>query len=271
MIEIFSYGFMQRALIAGLVISLMAPVIGTYLVVRRYSLMADTLAHVSLVGVALGLILGIEPIIAATVVAGGAALGVEELRSRRGLFGESVLALFLSGSLALAVILIHQARGFGLDLFSFLFGSITTVSLVDVWTIGIVGGIVWLLAFVMRRQLFVAAFDTELAQAGGIPVRLVNGLLVVLAALAVALSMRVVGVLLVGALMVIPVLVALQFQRGFRQTMVIGVGASVVSVITGLVVSFYADTPSGATIVLCLIGLFIITLFGRRALERFSS
>ena len=128
MLEIFQYDFMIRAFVAGVTIALLAPMIGMFLVVRRYSYLADTLAHVSLVGVALGVLTGINPIITAMGVAIAASLGIENLRENKRLFGESILALFLSGSLALAVVLMSLSKGFQGDLFSYLFGSITTVS-----------------------------------------------------------------------------------------------------------------------------------------------
>jgi zinc transport system permease protein len=146
------FEFMQRALLAGVVIAVIAPAIGTFLVMRRYAYMADTLAHVSLVGVALGLLFGVSPIIGAIVIAVIAALGIERLRVATKLFTEATLALFLSGSLAIAAVLLSLGDGFSADLFSFLFGSITTVSPQDVWTIVIVGLVVCVVLLLLYKS-----------------------------------------------------------------------------------------------------------------------
>jgi zinc transport system permease protein len=139
MLEIFQYNFMIRAFMAGGMIGVIAPVIGTFLVAKRYSLMADTLAHVSLAGVALGLLLGIYPVYSAIVVAVITAVIIEKLRTERGISGEAALAMFLSGGLAVAIVLIGLGNGFSVDLFSYLFGSITTVQKSDLWVIGSLG------------------------------------------------------------------------------------------------------------------------------------
>lgn len=264
-IELFQYSFMQRALVVGCVIGVVAPLVGQYLVVRRYSLLADTLAHVSLFGAALGLALGFAPVPTAAVVAMIAALGIEQLRARRALQGESLLALVLSGSLALAVIVTSLRPGSSIDLFTLLFGSIATVSPSDVWLISGVGIAVVALLFGLRRQLFILSFDQELAIANGLPVRLLNGIFVVMLACVVALAMRIVGGLLIGALLVVPVVTAFQWQRGFRATAGIAVAYSVVAVIAGLIISFYADIPSGATIAVCALAFFLFTLALRRS------
>jgi zinc transport system permease protein len=155
MIEIFQYDFMVRAFEAGIAIGVVAPLIGMFLVVRRYSLMADTLAHVSLAGVAIGLLFKINPIISAVGLSLAASIGIEHLRNSRKIFGESVLALFLSGSLAVAVIILSLAKGFNANLFSYLFGSISTVSPFDLWvTIGLaVYGVSYCL-LALQRTIF---------------------------------------------------------------------------------------------------------------------
>lgn len=260
MFEIFQYDFMLRAFAAGLMISLLAPTIGLFLVVKRYSLLADTLSHVSLVGVALSALLGVNPIAGALVASSVAAVGIEELRARRKLFGESLLALVLSGSLALAIILFGFTRGQSANLLTMLFGSITTVTLVDLGVIGLFGLLALAVALLGFKTFFLIAYDEELARANGVPVRLLNTVLVVLAALTVSLSLRIVGALLVGALMVIPVLTATQFKQSFYRTFLIAVAASVCSVVIGLFASFYVDLPSGGSIVLTALLLFVASL-----------
>lgn len=260
MLEIFQYDFMIRSFEAGIAIGVVAPLIGMFLVVRRYSLMADTLAHVSFAGVASGLLLGVNPILAAIVLAVTAAFGIEGLRSSRRIYGESVLALFLSGSLAIAVIILSLAKGFNASLFSYLFGSILTVSSTDLWiTIALAVTVLIAVAF-LYKELFLASFDVELAEAGGLPVKALNLTIMVLAAIAVALSIRIVGVLLVGALMVIPVISAMQYGKGFRTTLLLSVVFSLISVVLGLFASFYFNLASGGAIVVMALLIFLGTI-----------
>ncbi|MCI0479327.1 metal ABC transporter permease [Candidatus Uhrbacteria bacterium] len=259
--DIFGYGFMQRALLAGLVTAVVAPAIGMFLVVRRYAIMADTLAHVSLVGVAAGILGGFtHPVFGAAAVAVLASLGIEELRSRSRLFGESVLAIFLSGSLAVAVILVGLGRGMNVNFTQYLFGSITTVTWTDVIVLATFAVAALVFIAVTYRRLFLVAFDEDLARAGGIRVRAYNALQMVLAALAVSLSIQIVGALLIGALMVIPVLTAMHLRRSFLATIFLAMGFSVVSVVAGLVASVALDLASGATIVLVSLVLFVGSL-----------
>lgn len=247
--DFLAYGFMQRALIAGLVIAVVAPLIGIFLVVRRYSYLADTLAHVSLVGVALGLIAKINPMISALGVATVAAWGIERLRTSRRLFGESVLAIFLSGSLAIALLLMGAVKRFNQDLFSYLFGSITTVSVVDVQLIVGLGIVALLGIIIFYKEFYLVSLSEDLAAAEGLAVNRFNLFMIILAALTIAVAMRIVGVLLIGALMVIPVTTAIQFKASFRNTLVAAIIFSVVAVVAGLVISYYLDLPSGAAIV----------------------
>ncbi len=265
MIALLQYGFLQRALAAGMLIGIVAPLIGTYLVTRRYSLMADTLSHVALAGVAIGTIAGVQPLPSAIIVSVVGAAGIELLRSRRTAQSESLLALFLSGSLALALVLLALKGAMNTNLLNYLFGSITTVSANDVWTIALLSLVVVLVVAAARRPLFLLSLDEELAESGGIRAGAFNMLLVVLAAVTVSLAMRVVGVLLVGALMVIPVLTAMQLTRSFRGTVIIAVAASLLSVLLGLLASLQWNLPSGATIVLVALGWFVMSIgVGRR-------
>ena len=253
MLEIFEYSFMIRAFIAGSIIGILAPLIGAFLVARRYSLIADSLSHVSLAGVALGLTLGIYPVYTAIATSIVAAFFIEKLRSSKRLSGESALAIFLSGGLAVAITLIGLARGFNVDLFSYLFGSITTVREVDVIVISILGIVVGGTIIALYKELFFLSFDEEVAIVSGIPAKALNGVLMVMTAVVVALSMRIVGALLVGALMVIPVVSAMQIARSFRQTIFYAIGIGFVSVIAGLFAAYYVNIPAGGAIVLtCL-------------------
>ncbi len=264
MFDLFQYGFIVRAFIAGAVIAVIAPMIGTFLVVRRYSLMADTLAHVALAGVAIGLLLQKQPVLVSVLFTLIASLGIEFLRKSGKFFAESVLAVFLSGSLALAVVLISMADGFNVDLFSYLFGSITTVAKSDLAVICVLGTVVFMAILILYHKLFFIGFDEEVARVRGVNVSGLNFALVAMSAVTIALSMRVVGALLIGALMVIPVLTAMQISRSFRQTIVIAVGTSVLAVIAGIFLSYHLDIATGGTIVLTAILLFALSLVVKR-------
>ncbi len=260
MLEIFQYDFMVRAFIAGLILSILAPMIGIFLVVRGYSYLADTLAHVSLVGVALGVLLGINPVLSALGVSVLASLGIENLRENKRIFGESILALFLSGSLALAVVLMSFSRGFQGDLVSYLFGSITTVSFFDVLLIAGIAFVMLFFIFTFYKKLFLVTFHEELAFAEGISTKVFNTFLIVSGAVVVSLSLRIVGTLLIGALMVIPVVTALQWNLSFKKTFFLSLIFSFASTFLGLFLSFYLNLSSGGTIVLTALAAFLFSL-----------
>jgi zinc transport system permease protein len=257
LINILQYGFILRGLEAGVIVAIIAPLIGIFLVLRRYSLITDTLAHVSLAGIALGLLFGINPIFTAIGTAVVASLGIEKLRTSQKVYGESALAIFLSGSLAIAVIILSLANGFNANLFNYLFGSIVTVSAGDVWTIGILALITIVILFAFFKELVFISFDEEAARVAGIPVRLINTILIILAALAVSLSIPIVGVLLISALIVIPVVTALQLKQNFVRTIIFAEIFSVLSVVTGIITSFYFNLSAGGTIVLIMLAIFI--------------
>lgn len=255
---------MVRAFAAGSIIGIIAPLIGTFLVVRRFSRLADTLAHVSLAGVAIGLLTRTDPVISAVAVCVLTALAVEKLRESDKIFGESALAIFLWSGMAVAVVIISLAKGFNVGLFSFLFGSITTVTPGDLYLIGVLGVLVILMVAIFYKELFFVSSDEELAQVSGINAHAFNRVLMILAAITIALSMRIVGILLIGALMVIPVITAMHFSRSFKQTLLISVAISLISVIIGLFLSYYYDLASGGTIVLVSLMIFLAGLLFRQ-------
>jgi zinc transport system permease protein len=258
MLEILQFDFMQRAFVAGLLMAIIAPTIGMFLVMRRYSFMADTLAHVSLAGVALAVLLGLHPILTALVLSVGAAISSEVLRRNGRVVGEGVLVLFLSGGLALSAVLLSLTGG-GIGVQSILFGSILTVTAEDIGIITVLGVAVIVVVGGLFKELFISTFDEELALVSGVPARSMNMILLILAAITVAVSMRIVGVLLVGALMVVPVLAAMQWQKSFKATWLIAIFVALLSVLIGLIVSYGFGLASGGTIVLMAIGLFLIS------------
>jgi zinc transport system permease protein len=264
MLELFEYSFIVRGFQAGLMIAVIAPLIGMFLVLRRYSLIADTLAHVSLAGIAIGLLLKINPLITAIGSAVFSSIIIERLRMSKRIYGESALSIFLSGSLALAIVLISAAGGFGTDLFSYLFGSLVTVQQSDVYLIAVLGLVVIATVVAFYKELVYTTFDEESAKVSGVPTRFINLLLIVLAAFTVSLAIPIVGVLLISALIVIPVVTALQFKLGFLQTILLAEVVSVVSVLGGIVTAFYLNLSTGGTIVLLTVLFFICAYILRK-------
>lgn len=260
MLEMLSYPFMQNAFIAGVMIAILSSLSGSFIVLRRYSLLSETLAHVSLVGVAVGLLCGMSPLWMAVVASLVASWLIEYLRSVHGMYSDSVLAIFLSGSLALAIVIVSLAGSFNASLFSYLFGSILSVSNEDLWVMGIAGSLSVALLLAFFKELYFIAFDEDVARAGGIRVTLLNFMLVSIIAVIIALSIRVVGTLLIGALMVIPPVAAIRFGIGFYHTTLLSMGIALVSVVIGLSASYLFSLPSGAAIVLSLLVIFIIVL-----------
>jgi len=267
MFDIFQYSFMIRAFAAGIAIGIVAPLIGTFLVAKRYSLIADSLAHVSVAGVAIGLLVGVNPLLGALVVAIATAYIIEKLRSSRQVTAEMALAMFLSSGLAVAIVLIGIAKRVNVDLFSFLFGSITTVGVQDLWIIGTLAVVIVLTVSLLYKQLAYAAFDEEQAKVSGLQTGLLNQLLIVLAATMVVLSLRIVGGLLIGALTVIPVAAASQLATSLRQTMLLAIAFGLFAVIAGLFLSFYLDLAAGGTIVITALLSFFASMLIKRILK----
>lgn len=264
MLEMFEYDFMQRAFIAGIMIAILASISGTFVVLKRYSLMSETLAHSALVGIAVGLVAGYNPLWSAVVVALLSAWLIEYLRTSFSLYSDSVLALLLSGSLSLAIIIVSLGGAFNNSLFSYLFGSILSVSDADLWSILIFGSIALAILLLFSKELYFITYDEEVAQVSGIRVKMLNFLLVSVVAIIIALSIRVVGSLLIGALMVIPTISALQYRVSFLKTLLLSLVFGLSGVISGMMLSYYFSLPSGAVIVLCVLVIFVISLVVNR-------
>lgn len=262
-LELFQYGFITRGVEAGVIVAVIAPLIGIFLVLRRYSLIADTLAHVSLAGIALGLLFNINPIFTALGVTVASSLGIERLRNTKRIYGESALALFLSGSLAFATIVLSLGNGFNTNLFNYLFGSIVTVTQTDVYTIAVLAAIVIATLAGFYKELVYITFDEEAAQVSGIPAKRINLILILLAALTISLAIPIIGVLLIAALVVIPVVAALQLRLSFVRTIIVAECISLFSVLAGIIVSFYFDLSTGGTIVLIMLAIFLLIMAGK--------
>lgn len=258
--EILQYGFMIRALIAGLLVAVTVPVMGSFLVARRYSLIADSLAHVSLAGVGAGLLLGFAPILVAIPVTVAGALLLEWLRQRKHLSGEVSLAILMSGGLALAVVFTNLAKGVHADFTSYLFGSITTTDRTDLLTLAIAAAVVLAIIIKNYRAFLHIAFDEDSARIAGFRVSLLNYTLAAMTAVIAVLSLRIVGGLLISALLVIPIVTASRFTHSFLHTVLLGAALAVIAVTAGLIIAFYAGIAAGGAIVLSAIVLLIAAI-----------
>lgn len=250
--------FMQRALIAAVLVGITAPAIGIYLVQRRQALMGDGIGHIAMTGVGLGFLLSTNPVWMATLVAVAGSVVMELIRWYGHTRGDIALAMLFYGGMAGGVMLINLSEtGSNANLTSFLFGSLSTVSEEDVTAIVVLAAFVVLITVALRRQLFAVSLDEEFARVTGLPVRALNLLVAVTAAVTVTVAMRVVGLLLVSALMVVPVAAAQQIAKSFKVTFVLAVAIGTAVTLAGTVTSYYQDVPPGATIVLLAIAVFI--------------
>ncbi|WP_374712114.1 metal ABC transporter permease [Symbiobacterium terraclitae] len=269
MLEMLTLSFMQRALVAGLIVAVVAPSIGLFLVLRRLALYGDALSHVTLTGVAAGMLAGTYPVATGLAFAVAASLGMDWLRQSYRKYSEMAVAIVLAGALALAVILLSLAAGSTGEIMAYLFGSIVTVSRTDVLVIAVLGVVVLGVVSAVYKELLATTFDEEYARIGGMPVRLLNMLFYVLVALTVGLTMRVVGALLVSSLMVVPVGAALQVARSFRGALLLSVGFGLLSVLVGLSLAYLLDLAPGGTVVFtAVVILLLVTAYKRiRSLE----
>ncbi|MGW4649359.1 metal ABC transporter permease [Kitasatospora sp. NPDC004289] len=259
MTEMLSYDFMQRALIAAVLVGITAPAVGIYLVQRRQALMGDGMGHVALTGVGLGFFFQTSPVWMAVLVCVLGAVVMEVVRSRGNQRGDIALAMLFYGGMACGKLLVSMSSQSGNgSLESYLWGSILTVSPTDLLTITVLAAVVIAVTIGLRRQLFAICQDEEFARVTGLPVRALNLLLAVMAAVTVTVAMRVVGLLLVSALMVVPVVAAQQLTRSFAMTQAASIGVGVAVAVAGVAGSYEADLPSGPAIVLLAIVVFAV-------------
>jgi len=262
--ELFNYDFMVRALLAGLLVAVTVPVMGSFLVARRYSLIADSLAHVSLAGVGAGLLLGAAPVALAIPVTALGAVLLEWLRQTRRLSGEVGLAILMSGGLALAVVFANLAKGANTDFSGYLFGSITTTTTADVVTLAVATVVVGTIITINYRALLHIAYDEDSARIAGYRVTFLNYLLAAMTAVMVVLSLRIVGGLLISALLVIPVVIASQWAGSFLRTIMLAVATAMLAVTGGLALAFYAGIAAGGAIVLTAIAMLIVAMIWKK-------
>jgi zinc transport system permease protein len=249
--------FMRLAFAAGAVIGVLAPAVGFFLVQRQMSLIGDGIGHVAFAGVALGLLLDVSPVATALVAAIVGGVAIEWLRSQRHTAGDQALALVFYTGIAGGVVLVSLAGSLNVNLFQYLFGSILTVDRQDVAVVAVLGAFGLATLALLYRALAAVVLDEEGARVAGVPVGLLNIAVAALAAITVALSMRIVGVLLIAALMVLPVTAGLRVAWSMRSAFVLSIAAGLLSVLVGLTIAYYADLPPGGSIVLVAAGSFV--------------
>jgi zinc transport system permease protein len=262
-LEVLEFGFMQRALIAGIAVAITSSVVGLFLVLRRNSLFGDALSHAAFGGIAIGLATNIYPLWTGLMLSILGAVGITKLRQSTNIPADATVAILLSSGLALGILLISVSGGFTLDLFSFLFGSIMVVSIEDTLAILAMTGIILSIIILLYRKLMYITFDEEQARVSGLPISKLNYLFIILASVAVIVSMRLVGILLVSSLLVIPNVTALLFNKGFKKTALISVSISIFSVVMGIAISYAVNLAPAGTIVIVSTTMFLTVLAAR--------
>jgi zinc transport system permease protein len=272
---IFQYEFLQNAFLTGVMIGFIAPLLGVFIVVRRLSLIADALSHVTLAGIAASLLIektfqslqGINPLYMGMAFSVAGSLFIEKLRGVYKHYQELAIPIILSGGIGLGVVFISLADGFNTDLFTYLFGSVSAVSRTDLYAVFILTVFVLAIIYLFYKELFLLSFDEEHAKASGINAKWIHFLFIITVALVIAASMRIVGILLVSSLMTLPVAASIRIAKGFKQTIFFSVLFGELAVIAGLLLSYYLDLAPGGTIVI----LSVVFLLGAIGWKKWQS
>lgn len=259
MLDILQYDFMQRAVMAVIAISIFAPILGIFLILRRQSLMSDTLSHVSLAGVALGVVLGINPTWTTVIVVGLAAIFLEYLRVVYKHYMEISTAILMSAGLAISLVIMSKSGGnSNVSLEQYLFGSIITIGMEQVIALFVIAIIILLLTLFFIRPMYILTFDEDTAYVDGLPVRLMSILFNIVTGIAIALTIPAAGALLVSTIMVLPASIAMRIGKNFTSVIFIGIGIGFVGMLSGIFLSYFWETPASATITLIFISIFIV-------------
>lgn len=257
--EMFSYEFMTRALIASSFMAVIAPMLGVFLVLRRQSLLADTLSHVSLAGIALGFFINVNPTITTLIVVIASALILEYIRSLYKSYSEVSTAILMSGGLALALVLMNLNKGENtMNIQQYLFGSIVTINWSQVKILGLLLIVILILFFFLKKPMYVLTFDEETAHVDGLPVHLLSTVFNVITGVAITVMIPIAGALLVSAIMILPAIISMKLGKTFTWVMILSVIIGFIGMISGLISSYQLDTPPGATITLIFISIFTI-------------
>lgn len=268
MFEIFSYGFMQKAFIVGILIAAITPCIGVVVVLKRLSMIGDSLSHASLAGVALGLVLGFNPVLGAVIFSLAAGLGIEKVRKSFPEYSEIAIVVIMSTGVGLAGILsgfVKNASNFN----SFLFGSIVAISDFELYMVLALSALVITVFVILYKELFYITFDEESAKLAGIPVGAINIVFTLITAITISISARTVGTLVISSLMVIPVASAMQVAKSYKQTVIYSILFAEISMISGLFVSYFTDFKPGGTIVLISVFILMIILIYKSIYKKF--
>lgn len=252
--------FMRFAFAAGAIVGVLAPAVGFFLVQRQMSLIGDGIGHLAFAGVALGYLIDVDPVITALIFSVAGAIGIEQLRALRRTAGDQALALFFYTGIALGVVLLSAAKALNANLFTFLFGSILTVDKGDLELVGGLGVAALIAIALLFRGLVAVSIDEEAARVSGLPVTALNVALAGLAGVTIAISMQIVGILLIAALMVLPVMTASRLASSLQGSLALSIALGLASVLAGLVTSYYLDLAPGGAIVLISAALFVVTL-----------
>jgi len=259
-----TYGFLQRALLAGVFVAIACALLGVFLILRRDAMIGHGIAHVTFAGVALGLLLNIMPLAMALAVAVLTALGIMRLKERAGLYGDTAIAIFSSVGFALGILIVTLAHSFNVDLFGYLFGEILAISTSEVLLSVVLAIIVVLIVILNYHKFMYVTFDREAAKASGIKVGHLDVVLTVLTAVTIVLGMKVVGILLVSALVVIPAAAGLQLAANFKQAILLSSVVAVISMVLGLFFAFYFDLPASGSIVILSFFFFVLSFLFKK-------
>lgn len=256
--EIFSYDFMQRALLAVIAISIFAPILGIFLILRRQSLLSDTLSHVSLAGVAFGILLGISPTWSTVLIVSVAAILLEYLRTVYKHYMEIATAILMSLGLATSLIIMSKVNNSGINLEQYLFGSIVTISKEQVIYLFAIAFLILLLTLLFIRPMYILTFDEDTALVDGLPVKWMSLLFNIITGIAIALTIPAAGALLVSTIMVLPASIAMKIGKNFLSVIGIGIIIGFIGMVLGIILSYYWETPASATITIIFISIFLI-------------
>lgn len=263
--EMFSYEFMIRALLAASFMAVIAPMLGVFLVVRRQSLLADTLSHVSLAGIALGFFVNVNPTITTLIVVVISAIVLEYLRVVYSTYSEVSTAILMSGGLAVALVLMNANKGnSSMRIQQYLFGSIVTISWDQVKILGVLLVVLLVMFILFKRPMYVLTFDEDTAHVDGLPVRWMSLLFNVLTGVAITVMIPIAGALLISAIMVLPAAISMRLGKGFNRVLLLSVVIGLIGMLSGLVTSYQVDTPPGATITLIFIFIFCLVMVGKK-------
>ncbi len=251
--------FMQNALLAGLLVALLAPTVGLFIVLKRYSMIGDTLSHSTFAGVAIGLVLGLQPLLTAFVYTTICAIVIEFLRNYYKKYAEMVMSIILTLSLGIAIMLVSSGKA-PANVNSYLFGSILTVTKEDILMIFLVAITCFIIIFTLYDKLIYVTFDEEGARTAGIRVGFINYLFTVMVGAAISVSIRVMGILVISSVMVVPVATALQFKKGFKISLIISIIVGLLDILLGLVLSYYLNSAPGGTIAVLSVLVLLITI-----------